>query len=551
MTIKYKILILCLLSLFILSVLIYITTYFNLENIYNLRIETLRNDQLKEKKQYLNELVNFANLIIEETYTDSLLLIEKAKDSEAKTRLDLEYKNKAKNFLSALRYDEGNGFFFAYELKNDDVYYAFHGIKFNLWDKVAEAFDRHGSLYRKEIISIAKKGGGYVGYVSEKPSTKLLTEKISYAKYFKPWKWIIVSGIFTDDIKAKVDVLKEQLEKEKRNLSFLTGVISLIIMVIVTVIIIIISNRITKPLEAISNHALVASSEGNLSIFRTKKELNIKTEVGKLVSSFNIMVKAVMKAQDTLKEQERLKKEMEIAEKIQTAIVPVPPLHDELEISAVMCPAKEVGGDYYDIMFDNQKNLWFAIGDVSGHGVTPGLIMMMAQTSFSTNISERGNISPKEAIISVNSLLCENIRNRLKESHFMTMNFLKYLGKGKFIQAGSHLDIIIYRNKTKKCELIKTQGVFLGIVPDVTKAVTDSTFYLDKDDLMLLYTDGIIEARNKVDRKLMGMNKLQEMIIKYFDKDIKDIQNNILEKTLDWCGHNQDDDITMIIVKKK
>ncbi len=254
-----------------------------------------------------------------------------------------------------------------------------------------------------------------------------------------------------------------------------------------------------------------------------------------------------------LKDQERLKREMEIAERIQTAIVPQPPQHDELEISAVMVPANEVGGDYYDIMFDKAGNLWFAIGDVSGHGVTPGLIMMMAQTAFSINIKDRGDITPKDAIISVNNLLCENIKTRLKESHFMTMNFLKYIGNGKFIQAGAHLDIIVYRNKTKTCELIKTDGVYLGIIPDVSKATIESKFSLNKDDIMLLYTDGITEAGyNGEDRKrkMMGINRLQEIVKENAANGIENMKNKILEESLEWYKGNQTDDITMILVRR-
>jgi serine phosphatase RsbU (regulator of sigma subunit) len=551
MTIKSKILILCLASLFVLTILIFITIWLNLTNTYKVRIDTLRNDQINDKKSYLNELVNFAELITEETYTDSMLLIEKTDSDYMKQKYELDYKNKAKNFLSALRYDKGNGFFLAYELRMDEVYYAFHGIKFNLWGKVAEAFDRHGTLYRKQIIDNAKKGEGYTVFVSEKPSTGMLTQKIAYGEYFKPWEWVIVSGIFTDDIEAKVTVLKSQLNNEVRNILFLTFIVLVATVLIVVFIVIFMSNRITKPIVDISNHAESVAREGKLSIFEPKKKLNEKTEEGKLVSSFNVMVKAVMKAEKSLKEKERLAKEMEIAEKIQTAIVPPPPLHDELEITAVMKPAEEVGGDYYDIIIDKKKNLWFAIGDVSGHGVTPGLVMMMAQTSFSTNINERPDITPRDAIIAVNSLLCENVRKRLKESHFMTMNFLKYTGSGNFMHAGSHLDILVYRTKTKKCENIKTEGVFLGIVPDVSKVMKDLKFVIEKDDIMLLYTDGVIEARHKGNRDLMGVELLKDMMVRHADKPLEEMKDNILKETLDWCGNHQDDDITMVLVKKK
>ncbi len=73
---------------------------------------------------------------------------------------------------------------------------------------------------------------------------------------------------------------------------------------------------------------------------------------------------------------------MEIAERIQTSLLPNGHSKDieQFEIAAAMKTADEVGGDYYDYIKDVHGNSWFAIGDVTGHGVTPGLIMMIAQT---------------------------------------------------------------------------------------------------------------------------------------------------------------------------
>ena len=255
---------------------------------------------------------------------------------------------------------------------------------------------------------------------------------------------------------------------------------------------------------------------------------------------------------ENLKEQERLKGEMEIAEKIQTAIVPEPPKHKDLEIAVALQPTEEVGGDYYDVLFDNQGNIWFAIGDVSGHGVTPGLIMMMAQTAFSVILNEKNNIAPKDAIIVLNKLLYQNIKQRLKEDHFMTMFFVKYLGKGNFVSAGSHLDIIVYRNEIKRCELIRIDGVYLGIILDISNVTENLEFKLNKNDIMLLYTDGIIEARQKSgERKFFGLTRLQEIFINNADKSVEKIKSCILKSVLDWCANEPNDDIAMVVTKRK
>ncbi len=253
-----------------------------------------------------------------------------------------------------------------------------------------------------------------------------------------------------------------------------------------------------------------------------------------------------------LKEQERLKSEMAIAEKIQTSLAPVIPLHPDLEITAVMRPAEEVGGDYYDIIEDNQKNLWFAIGDVTGHGVTPGLIMMMAQSSFSTVIKAKKDLSPKTALMEVNSTLFENITNRLHESQNMTMKFVKYLGNGSFIYANAaHPDIFIYRKRTGTCELLSMPSTFLGFLPDISDSIDESSFSLESGDIMLLYSDGITESRKREDDSLWGEEKMQEILIQSAHLGLDSVRDKILNEAMEWCENRPRDDMTLLLVKRK
>lgn len=252
-----------------------------------------------------------------------------------------------------------------------------------------------------------------------------------------------------------------------------------------------------------------------------------------------------------LKEKERLKKEMEIAQRIQTAIAPAVPDHNELEITAFTRPAEEVGGDYYDILRDKDNSLWFAIGDVSGHGVTPGLIMMMAQSSFSTLLSENSSLLPGDAINSVNRLLYRNLKVRMKEEHFMTMNFLKYLGEGKFVHAGAHIDILIYRQKNKKVDFLQTEGGYLGMIPDIENFTKNLHFSLAPGDIMLLYTDGLTEARCRESKKLFDLDNLAVSLKESAADDLETIRKNIINRVLSWSGGIQKDDMTLIVVRRK
>ena len=279
---------------------------------------------------------------------------------------------------------------------------------------------------------------------------------------------------------------------------------------------------------------------------------NIKYDVKDLELLKSVRIYLVdIDMKDKMLSQERLKGEMEVAVRIQTSLCPPEITNPDLEISASMTPAEEVGGDYYDITTDKSGNIWFAIGDVSGHGVTPGLIMMMAQTSFNTSLVEE-NITPKDVIVKVNQILTENVRNRLNVSHFMTMSFFKYLGAGKFIYSGAHLDIIVWRKKTGKCEMYGTEGIFLAITKDISQSAKNSELMLESGDIMILYTDGIPESRSANNNKeLWNTVNLTECIEKYAHKGVKELRENILKKALDWCDNKPDDDMTIVVIKKK
>ena len=255
---------------------------------------------------------------------------------------------------------------------------------------------------------------------------------------------------------------------------------------------------------------------------------------------------------DGMKERERLKQEMVIAQRIQASLLPRIPQSKELEMSAIMKPAEEVGGDYYDILKDKEDKIWFAIGDVSGYGVTPGLILMMAETALTTKVKNSEKITPSEALILINKILSENVRERLRENHFMTMTLFKYEGDGKFLYAGAHLDIMIYRAKTGKIELLKTDGIFLAILPDISKIVKQFEFTLEKDDIMVIYTDGVTSTRFPENREvLFGMKNFCDVVEKNSKKNAEEIRNAILNATLDFCKNKLDDDITIVVVKKK
>lgn len=260
--------------------------------------------------------------------------------------------------------------------------------------------------------------------------------------------------------------------------------------------------------------------------------------------------------QEAREERERLigtKKEMEIAKNIQTALLPSLSKFDAsgFEISANMTPAEDVGGDYYDVIQAPDNRLWFGIGDVTGHGLVSGLIMMMAQVSINTLIRSIPGISPSDLLIHANEVIRANIREGLKVDHHMTVNFIVEEKEGHYQYAGAHETILIFRAAAGVVEQIPTKGMWLGIVPDISKPTKKyaGKFCLEKNDLLVLYTDGVIELCNNK-REQYDIKRLEVFMKKKSTLPTETIKSRLLAELNKFMDH-QMDDITFLIMKKR
>ncbi|QTA91102.1 SpoIIE family protein phosphatase [Desulfonema magnum] len=305
-------------------------------------------------------------------------------------------------------------------------------------------------------------------------------------------------------------------------------------------------NRMIQKLNQImdeTNRMIRAVGKGRLDI--TGHAESFEGGWRDLVTGVNNLIAALSGA---VSREAAVTMEMELAKQIQTALLPREMEHDDLEIEAMMIPADEVGGDFYDVLNGHGEHLWLGIGDVSGHGVTPGLIMMMAQTA-NTVIARNFEQSPREVVIGINDLLYQNVHERLGSDHFMTFTALKYTGQGRFNHAGAHLPMIVYRQGIGKCENIQTKGTFLNFVADISEITEDSVFELGIGDTLVMYTDGLTEAKNR-DGRLLGLEGLTEIVTAHISKDTEDFRNAVMNDVLAWCGHDREDDFTLVAVRR-
>ena len=184
--------------------------------------------------------------------------------------------------------------------------------------------------------------------------------------------------------------------------------------------------------------------------------------------------------------------EMKLARKIQEALVPSAPMLAGCDVAAAMKPAVEVGGDYYDVVAAGGRE-WILIGDVSGHGVSAGLVMMMCHTAVRTVLRSDPEVTPEELLARINTVLTENIR-QLGEDKYMTLTAFRRDLDGTISFAGAHQDVFVYRAEADSVEVYETEGVWLGLKERIAESLRSKKLKLGRGDVMVVHTDGITEA---------------------------------------------------------
>ncbi|MCP4108754.1 MAG: SpoIIE family protein phosphatase, partial [Desulfobacteraceae bacterium] len=249
----------------------------------------------------------------------------------------------------------------------------------------------------------------------------------------------------------------------------------------------------------------------------------------------------------SLEQTTKIATEMEIAANIQSGLIPKEPAIKGYEISAYMEPADDVGGDYYDIINFADRD-WLVIGDVSGHGVSAGLVMLMVQASLHSVLSLKAQIDPSDLLTVINKTIAENIR-KIGEDKHVTIIVLSVKKHGKFTFSGLHEDIIIYRAASESLELVETEGMWIGLLDDIDELLNDDFFTMNPGDVLLLFTDGITEAlRKKTDEKEMfGDDKLRDIFHSLGHRSTEEIKQGVLDSLKDY---DRKDDVTMVVVKR-
>jgi len=242
---------------------------------------------------------------------------------------------------------------------------------------------------------------------------------------------------------------------------------------------------------------------------------------------------------------EAARHENAIASRVQSAILPGEIDVEGLAISAVMLPAEVVGGDYYDIIPVND-GCWLAIGDVAGHGLPAGVIMLMIQSAVQSLVRLSPRASPRDLVCALNGALYENVHNRMKSDEHVTFCLARYSPDGSLVFAGAHENILICR-ENGQCDSIPPKGVWLGILEDVSTVMPETCIQLGPGDVMLLFSDGVIEADDGRGKRF-GIERLRGLLVANHDRSPQDVRDAIMDEVMRWGGRPQDD-VTIVVVR--
>jgi len=248
-------------------------------------------------------------------------------------------------------------------------------------------------------------------------------------------------------------------------------------------------------------------------------------------------------------EKKRLDHDLEIARDIQRILLPAEaPAIKGFQISGINVPARQVSGDYFDYIHVDGERLGVAIADVSGKGVPASLIMAICRSVLRAEAAR--NPSPADVLRKVNRQLYPDI----KEDMFISMAYLilNHERNGITLARGGHDAPLLYKQQSQTVTPVKSPGMVLGIDSgSVFDRITkDFAIPLERDDCLVLYTDGVTEALNSEGDEF-GLGRTIESVRAGASDGAQAIVRRVIDDVRNFTGSQpQNDDITLIAIRK-
>ena len=221
---------------------------------------------------------------------------------------------------------------------------------------------------------------------------------------------------------------------------------------------------------------------------------------------------------------------------------------DSLDIAGYMEAADELGGDYYDVL-TGDNTITIGIGDVTGHGLESGILMVMTQAAICT-LKQQGENDPLKFLDTLNRTIYYNVK-RMNSERNLSLAIINYF-KGNVCISGQHEEVIVVR-ENGDVELIDTidLGLPIGIDRDIRAFIDHTLITLYPGDGIVLYTDGITEARD-VDKNQYGIKRLCQVISTNWHLESEKIRDIVIRDLKKFIGLQKiEDDVTLLLLKQK
>lgn len=390
---------------------------------------------------------------------------------------------------------------------------------------------------------------------------------------YEPDSWTVAIAVPEAEIFQVLNQTATAIQEERGRLGTLSVAILLGFLVIAVIASVQISHNVTRDLRTLADAAEQVSAKN----YAVDLKLKSRDEIGQLGKTFGFMAEEIRQYTTHLEERiaertadlqlandqitklnERLQDEnlrmsaeLDVARQLQMMVLPAEgeiEAIDDLDIAGYMQPADEVGGDYYDIVHVGDS-VYLGIGDVTGHGLPAGVIMLMAQTAMLT-LSQNGEQDMERLLSVMNQVLYRNIL-RIQENKTMTLAALHYQNQ-RFALVGQHESVLICRNNGQ-IEEIDTMdlGFPIGLEYEIDDFLATTQFELAPGDVMLLYTDGVTEAERS-DGEQFGITRLKEALAHHHQLPAKAIVEQMINDVHTFIGSQTIyDDISALVVKQR
>ncbi|HAA05224.1 MAG TPA: serine/threonine protein phosphatase, partial [Syntrophobacteraceae bacterium] len=372
-----------------------------------------------------------------------------------------------------------------------------------------------------------------------------LTHYESYVDYFKTLDWYIASSIRKDEIELPANDLV------MRQTLFIAAIFAASLLIAYLLI-----SQLSKHLgklaayaKELPSHDFSTTEVGPSSIEPLARKY--RDEVGRLAEAFLFMEQELRQYIHNLREttaaKERIESELQIARDIQMSFLPqtFPPFPDrkEFEIYAMVKPAREVGGDFYDFFFVDEDHLFFSLGDVSGKGVPASLFMAVTKTLL--RASAGVGVDPDHVMASVNNRLCDGNDACM----FVTVICgILNVRTGEVVCADGGHNPSLYVSLPDEVKFLDLpRAMALGVMEETRYQM--ERLVLRPGETIFMYTDGITEAMN-VSAEMFSEDRLVDSVYRMRERSVKEICNGLMENIEDFSrGAPQADDITMLAIR--